>query len=75
MQQLLDKFLGLARNGQSATASDAEHAAYRLAYAVLDDVQHLDETELRGLTVFIGLAKTVPGKMLELLEADPSLIP
>ncbi|MBM3802962.1 MAG: hypothetical protein FJW26_11730 [Acidimicrobiia bacterium] len=40
-----------------ATAGDLEHAAYRLAQAVLDDVPTLDEAELRGLTVFIGLSK------------------
>jgi hypothetical protein len=53
----LDHFIELARHSVRATASAREHAAYRLAQAVLDDVPMLDETELRGLTVFIGASK------------------
>ena len=66
----LNLFLSLARAGCHAWASSGEHAAYRLAQAVLDDAPTFDETTLRGLVTFIGLSKYAPERCRELLEAS-----
>lgn len=66
----LKHFLRLATDsGPLAEAALSEHvAASELGYAVLDNIEFLDESALRGLCHFIGIAKVTPVKARELLE-------
>ena len=66
----LNHFLMLAtdRSSLSEAALSANVAASELGYAVLDNIAFLDETALRGLVMFIGLAKAAPQTARELLE-------
>lgn len=68
MTDNLNHFLTLASRGESAAGSSGEHAAYRMAHAVLDDVPTLDEAALRGLTIFVGITKYQPIRAREMLE-------
>lgn len=52
----LQQFLDLAGNGLSAAADNNEHAAYRLAQAVIDDANILSEPQIRGFTVFTAIS-------------------
>ena len=65
----LKHFLKLARAGHfDKEYSPAETAAGELAWSVKHFAKDLDETAIRGLVMFIGLAKTCPDKARELLE-------
>jgi hypothetical protein len=67
----LNLFIELARHGERAMASDKEHAAYRVAQAVLESVPTPSETELRGLTVFIGASKFRCEDMRQRISVQP----
>lgn len=70
IQDKLNQFLDKARRGCTATSGADEHAAYRLAEAVLDDASRLDEATLRGLTVFLALSHSNPHGARRLLDSN-----
>lgn len=62
------EFVALARNGMSATADNTEHAAWRLAQAVIDDANGISKTALQGFSVFTAIAfqdATIAANLLE----------
>lgn len=62
------EFLALARNGMSASADDTEHAAWRLAQAVIDDANGISKSALQGFSVFTAIAfqdATVAANLLD----------
>lgn len=49
-------FLDLACVGVSASASDAEHAAYRLAWAAIDSALFMPDSAMPGYCQFVAIA-------------------
>ena len=64
----LKHFLQLANAGADDNSTNIEAAADELAYCVLHNVPGFDESALRGLCAFIGLAKLAPSTARDLLE-------
>lgn len=66
----LNRFISMAQAGVSATADDAEHAAYRLAQAALDDAPELDPETLCGFAMFAALSHYKPDEMRGKLDRE-----
>lgn len=69
----LKHFLHLFHDaGALDEAADSSHlAAVAIALTVLDEVQFIDDSALRGLCHFIGIAKVSPDRARRLLEGQP----
>ena len=64
----LEKFVGAAKRGESPRCSSVEHAAQVAADAVLETIFEFDDSFVRGLVTFIGVAKVNVERARELLD-------
>jgi hypothetical protein len=61
-------FIRLARKGKHPGASSGEKHAHRLAMAVLDSIDILDDRAVEGLIDFIHYSKGAPETVRSLVE-------
>lgn len=66
----LTRFVNLAKAGLSAADDSMEWSAYLLAKTIRQEAQMLDDSALRGLCHFIGIAKVSPDRARQLLEGQ-----
>ena len=64
----LEKFIGAAKRGSEPRCSSLEHAAQVAADAVLETIFEFDDSYVRGLVTFIGVAKVNVERARELLD-------
>lgn len=67
----LTRFVKLAKAGLSAADDSMEWSVYLLAKTVSQEAPNLDDSTLRGLCHFIGIAKVSPDRARQLLEGRP----
>ena len=64
----LEKFVGAAKRGTEPRCSIVDHAAHVAADAVLETIFEFDDSMVRGLVTFIGVAKVNVERARELLD-------
>lgn len=72
-EQDFQEFLALARNGLSASADNVEHAAWRLAQAVIDDANCLSMQAIQGFSVFTAIAYRDAVVAASIIETDTTI--
>ena len=64
----LEKFVGAAKRGKEPRCSSVDHAAHVAADAILETIFEFDDSFVRGLVTFIGVAKVNVERARELLD-------
>lgn len=65
----IDHFIRLAKRGKHPAASGGEGRAWRLANALLNDLNGMDDDALMGLLAFLELVVKEPEKARTLVDA------